>query len=110
MKQGRPIGQRIRQCCEIVEKIGPCSYREVLAHMVGVQLENSHKYCSRALSHGLLTSNREKFPAQYSIVDGWRDLIDANGRTKKPKPRAVSRSEFKPRQNALDAVWFPTGA
>jgi hypothetical protein len=66
---GRPIGRRIKQVSEIVEKFGPCSAAQVHKHMQEVNIENVHKYCSRAVGLRLLDVDRSGFPKVFRIVD-----------------------------------------
>lgn len=66
---GRPIGRRIMQVSEIIEKLGKCSARQIADHMPDVDIENVHKYCSRAVGYRLVSVDRSRFPKQYSIVD-----------------------------------------
>lgn len=72
----RPIGNRIRQACEIVEQIGPCCYADVHKHMDGVIRRNAGEYCDRAVFHGLMTVDRTGKPAKYSVVIGWREMLE----------------------------------
>jgi hypothetical protein len=66
---GRPIGRRIKQVFEVVEKFGPCSAAQVHAHIPDIQIENVHKYCSRAVGLRLLSVDRQRRPKLYRVVD-----------------------------------------
>lgn len=66
---GRKIGVRITQVTEIITRLGPCSARQIHQHMSEVDIENVHKYCSRAVGYRLVSVDRSGFPKIYSIVD-----------------------------------------
>lgn len=70
------IGTRIRQACEAVEKLGTSDYRPIAAVM-DIDITNAHKYCDRAVNHGLMTVNRKIRPVQYTVVPGWREQLGA---------------------------------
>lgn len=75
----RLIGAKIREACEILEQSGPLSGAAMSRHMAVVP-QNAGKYCSRAVGLGLMTVERweernTRF-AEYSIVEGWRDIAD----------------------------------
>ena len=78
-RTGRPVGERVKEACEIVEACGPCDYKLVSVWMEPGVLHNTHKYCNRAVELGLMTV--ETFPhdartnAQFSIVPAWREVF-----------------------------------
>lgn len=85
-RNGRPIGARIQEVCEIVESIGPSTYTQVRVRMDGIVQHNAHKYCSRAVGLGFMTVQRsapgEAFkPVQFTIIEGWRRLLDRQATT-----------------------------
>ena len=88
----RPIGQRIRQACEIVEMYGPCGYA-VISTETGIVPTNASKYCVRAVNLGLMTVDKPGKRGQksnfaiYSVVPGWRDKLAAKKKLiDKPRP------------------------
>lgn len=86
----RPIGQRIRQACEIVEMYGPCGYA-IISTETGIVATNASKYCVRAVNLGLMTVQKPGKRGQksnfaiYSVVPGWRDKIGTEKREKQKK-------------------------
>lgn len=82
----RPVGARIIEACTILEAMGQAStYTQIHARMNGVERTNAGKYCQRAVGLRLMTVNRTVFPAQYSLLPGWR----GNLRAKVHKPRVA---------------------
>lgn len=88
----RPIGQRIRQACEIVEMYGPCGYA-IISTETGIVATNASKYCVRAVNLGLMTVDKPGKRGQksnfaiYSVVPGWRDKLAAKKKLiDKPRP------------------------
>lgn len=80
-RTGRPVGFRIREACEIVERCGPCDYRIVRAWMDDPAVHhNASKYCSRAVEMGLMTATKDASGAnlntQYSVVPNWREVME----------------------------------
>jgi hypothetical protein len=65
----RPIGRRITQIFDIIERIGPCSATQVHQHMPEVDIENVHKYCSRAVGLRLISVDRQRRPKLFRVVD-----------------------------------------
>ena len=87
MTAGRPIGARIRQICEVLEKTGPLVTKEICARLPNIEQSNAGKYCSRAVGLGLMTVNRvHAHRSYYAIVDNWRELIEQRRTTKPIKP------------------------
>ena len=83
----RPVGARIIEACAMLERLGqPSTYGEVHALMQGVIRNNTSKYCQRAVGLKLMAVDRTVYPAQYSVVPGWRGHL----RAKLHKPRAVA--------------------
>lgn len=92
---GRPIGARIMQACEIIQKIGPCTAKQVSQHMPEVNIENVHKYCSRAVGYRLISVDRSGFWKVFSIVD------KSVSKPAEPGPEP----EEKPEMHYLHSVW-----
>ena len=91
----RPIGRRIRQIAEIVEKLGPSSAAQVHQHIQEIDIENVHKYCSRAVGLRLLDVDRSGFPKVFRIVDKSVVNVALPG----PEP------EIMPEPHYLHGIW-----
>ena len=74
---GRPIGARLMEVVTIVESIGPCRAREVLARMDDMGKDNASKYLDRAQRRGWVTVSGELYKRVYAAVPGWQDKIDS---------------------------------
>lgn len=96
---GAPVGQRIREACELLERLGPASASEICEHLDDVEASNVGKYCSRAVGLGLMTVKRGvdgKRPyANFTVVPSWREVADLRrttaGKTAQPSPVKKSR-------------------
>ena len=67
-------GERIREVCEITERLGKATSPMVRARMDGPQTtSNAAKYCSRAAHQGLLIADRTVHPVVYQTAPDWRD-------------------------------------
>lgn len=75
----RPLGVRLFEVCEVVERIGPCTYRQIWQAHQDMDISNARVYAERGVKHGLLIVDRSIRPAEYVVAEGWR-------------------SQFKPRQ------------
>lgn len=77
--------ERIREVCEITERLGHATSPMVRARMVGPQTtSNAAKYCSRAAHHGLLVADRTVHPVLYQAAPDWRERFAV--RNVKPEP------------------------
>lgn len=81
---GRPIGARILQACEIIHKLGQCTARQIHQHMPEVDIENVHKYCSRAVGYRMANVDRTTRPKIYSIVDKSAEKVEKSQPENKP--------------------------
>ena len=97
----RPIGARIIEACEIVERHGICSSPTVTP-LMGIESTNAIKYLSRAVGYGLLTVSRDVRPHQYQVVAGWREKVKPIARVKPYTPRPPAP---RVRTHHLQAVW-----
>lgn len=94
---GAPVGQRIREACELLQKMGPASASELCEHLDDAEASNVGKYCSRAVGLGLMTVKRGldgKRPyAIFTVVPNWREVADLRRTTamKAPAPARLSR-------------------
>lgn len=71
----RPIGHRVIQVMEALEKIGPASYSRVM-HFIGETChQHTYKYCQRAVGLGLASVEGSK-PRIYKPTPGWRETAD----------------------------------
>ena len=103
MSQGRSIGARIREVCEVLEQHGPnlrgC---EVVVFMTGCECTNATKYLQRAVKHGLALERRlAGTHCSYSAAPDWRKLAEMRPDKRRgslpPPPKTV---EVKPVKNA----------
>lgn len=73
--QGRPIGRRVREALQILERLGPCSRADVLPHMANMtQLDDPSKYLRRAVVYGLAEQISDN-PARYRAVPDWQEVL-----------------------------------
>jgi hypothetical protein len=90
MRTGPNIGKRIREACEILEKLGPSGSRTLADHIY-IDPENMGKYCSRAVKHGLMTVERglgsRSNYSIFTVVPDWREILARRD----PKPKEVKR-------------------
>jgi hypothetical protein len=78
-------GERIREVCEITERLGKATSPMVRARMTGPQTtSNAAKYCSRAAHQGLLLADRTVHPVLYQAAPDWRERFAL--RNTKPGP------------------------
>lgn len=75
MMRGRPIGARIREVCETLEKTGPSTAQQI-SEICLIVVFNVQKYCVRAVGHGLLTCDHTQKPPVYAVVPTWKKKID----------------------------------
>lgn len=91
----RPIGARIRQACEIAEALGGCNYRQAHERLGEKHASNASKYLARAVAHRLMAVDMTVRPARFTVVEGWRDILDgvaARPAAKKEKaPRGIPK-------------------
>lgn len=90
-------GERIREVCEITERLGKATSPMVRARMAGPQTtSNAAKYCSRAAHQGLLIADRTVHPVLYQAAPDWRDRFAVRN----AKPESVEDDDevlLKPR-------------
>ena len=97
----RPIGQRIRQCLAVLDtNQAPMTAREVWQHLEGVSIENSSKYCVRAVELGLMTVNRETRHNQFQCVGGWKLKLE-----QRQSNRVVERKKPLALHKMINSVW-----
>ena len=76
----RPIGKHVRTVMQILDDLGPCTYRQVWERM-DVCKQNANKYCGRAVALGLATVDKTTKPCLYAAVPGWADTAVARRRS-----------------------------
>lgn len=99
MTAGRPVGERVREICEILNVEGPMGMSDLLFFMPHVERSNLGKYCSRGVGLGLLTVERKTGAREnrhvWSVVPGWREMIEQRRTTRlkpiEPKPAKQTR-------------------
>ena len=70
--------ERIREVCEITERLGRATSSMVRARMKGGQSASAaSRYCSRAASQGLLLADRSVHTVEYQAAPGWRERMVA---------------------------------
>ena len=70
--------ERIREVCEITERLGRATSSMVRARMRGGQsASGASKACSRAASQGLLLADRSAHTVEYQAAPGWRERMVA---------------------------------
>ena len=85
----RRIGNRIREVCELLERLGPCGRTEVADEM-DLDRHGVSMYFTRAEIYGLIVKNGR----DYTVVENWRDLAGPVAKqrpTVKPKPQPIRR-------------------
>lgn len=81
-KYGRPIGRRVLQTMEILERLGEATYAQVAAQMQdGCARENVSKYMARSVEYGL-AERVDVNPYRYRPVADWRHWL-----TERPQER-----------------------
>jgi hypothetical protein len=98
---GQPLGKRLFEVCEIVERIQPCTYRQIWLEHGGIELTNAKKYAERGIKHELLVVNRLNFPATYTVAPGWRERFT--------KPQPIQPRKAEPPRRFVTSV-FDLGA
>ena len=90
-------GERIREVCEITERLGKATSPMIRVRMAGPQTaSNAAKYCSRAAHQGLLIADRTVYPVVYQTAPDWRDRFAVRN----AKPESVEDDDevlLKPR-------------
>ncbi len=90
-QQGRPIGARIRQVCELLEKHGPINAKTLNAREPQISSSDVTKYARRAVVHGFATIDRDTWPHTYAVRADWRVIVEYRGEMKPRAERDYSR-------------------
>lgn len=78
LSQQKKTIERIREVCEITERLGRATSSMVRARMRGGQsASGASKACSRAASQGLLLADRSVHAVEYQAAPGWRERMVA---------------------------------
>jgi hypothetical protein len=84
---GRPIGLRIREVLEVLDRIGPARSGQVIPHMGNTSAKDDPgSYMKRAVALGL-AKKVEDYPATYQVVPDWRKKLERHG---EKTPESVS--------------------
>lgn len=110
--QGRPVGENVRQACELLDVEGPMTLPE-LAKALDLLQSYARKYLNRAEGYGLVYRDGGKFRA----VPGWAARADA-GRSPRLSASSVVRgihtrplnSVWELADGAIRGAWPPEGA
>ena len=95
---GRKVGARIIRCIEIIEQLGPSTARQVSQHIQEIDIENVHKYCSRAVGLRLLSVDRQRRPKIFRVVD--KSVVNVE-----PGPEPEAMPETMPEPHYLHGIW-----
>lgn len=89
MTAGRPVGERIRALCEMLESQGPSGIVKLRSLMPDVERSNLWKYCTRGVGLGLMKVDRQTGQSIFTAKPGWREIADTRRTTKllRPQPR-----------------------
>lgn len=106
-------GERIREVCEITERLGRSTSPMVRQRMKGEQSAScASKYCSRAEKQGLLVADRSAHAVVYQTVPGWRELMasrhehtDEDDEPELLKPRFTADEVLAMARNVPSSVW-----
>lgn len=105
--------EKIREVCEITERLGRSTSPMVRQRMKGEQSAScASKYCSRAEKQGLLVADRSAHAVVYQTVPGWRELMasrhehtDENDEPELLKPRFTADEVLTMARNVPSSVW-----
>lgn len=71
----RKISKKIRMACQIVERLGVAQCSDLNKSFC--RDDGLSQMLKTGVVRGLLTTNRDVWPAQYQVVQGWRAIVDA---------------------------------
>ena len=71
----RRISKKIRVACQIVERLGVAICSDLRQNFS--RADGLSQMLKTGVARGLLTSSKDEWPTQYSVVKGWRDIVDA---------------------------------
>ena len=103
----RKIGQRIRQVCEVLERIGPCTSLTVFKQLDGVEHSNAYKYCHRAATLQLALTVREGGVVRFAVHPDWRQRIKKHDErnTVKNRNKHTKQPIVNNKKPIVNSVW-----
>lgn len=90
MRDGRPIGQNMRELCELVERHGPCGPAK-LYPLTALGKNDVRTYLGRAVGRGMLVRDDR---GTYKTARNWQDYLAVSKRqveVRPPEPEAPRR-------------------
>lgn len=86
MTASRPIGERIRSVCQVLEKTGPLGIAGLRKKFPEMEPSNLFKYCNRAVAHGLVDVDDSGPRRIYKVKQDWAAIIKTRNLKKVPPP------------------------
>lgn len=86
MTASRPIGDRIRLVCQVLEKTGPLGIAGLRKKFPEMEPSNLFKYCNRAVLLGLVDVDDSGTRRIYAVKQDWAAIIKTRNPNKKPAP------------------------
>lgn len=113
LNQRQKTIEKIREVCEITERLGKATSSTVRPQMKGEQSAScASKYCSRAEQQGLLVADRSAHAVVYQAVPGWRELManrhdrpDEDDEAELLKPRYTGDEVLAMARTVPSSVW-----
>ena len=97
-RSGRPIGHRVIQAMEILERLGEANYMQVWEQMHdGCCRHNASKYMARSVEYGLAERIGGN-PVKYRPVQQWRRWLTE-------APVSARAKHGKPAKPRISSVW-----
>ncbi len=85
MTAARPLGERIRFVCQVLEETGPQGMAGLRKSFPEIEPSNLFKYCNMAVLHGLVELDDSGLRRVYVVKPNWAEII----RTRSPKKKAA---------------------
>ena len=100
----RKISKKIRLACQIVERLGTAQCSDLNTSFS--RCDGLSQLLNTGVARGLLTTSRDVWPAQYKVVNDWREIVDALDLPPEVKRRTVeTKYAGKYDARALVRVW-----
>lgn len=113
MTAGRPVGQHIRTICEILERTGPATTRQIHKHTEDLLIGNVNNYCHRAMALGMMTvklgSRKPKDCNIYTVNPDWRSLTGLPRPAREKQPEKKAKAPVRTSWHGVNSV-FSMGA
>lgn len=87
MTASRPIGERIRSVCQVLEKTGPLGMAGLKKQFPQTEPSTVFKCCNRAVLLGVLTADDSGPRRIYTVSPDWATIIATTNPSKVPPPR-----------------------